>query len=106
MGPHGVTVRTAVTVPPLVAEIVTFVEEDTDFVVTAKVALVLPEGTVTLEGTVATAVLALERVTTTPADGAGPESITVPVDGVSPFTVVGLRVRELTTGAITASVAV
>ena len=103
---HGVTVRVAVKVPPLVAEMVTVVEVVTVFVVTVKVALVLPAATVTLAGTVAAAVRLLERVTTVPLDGAGPESVTVPVDGESPLTVVGLRVRELTMGAVTVKVAV
>ena len=103
---HACTVRTAVCVPPLVAEIVTLVELVTDFVVTVKVALVFPEDTVTLAGTVATAVELLVRVTTIPAVGAGPESVTVPVEGEDPMTIVGLKVRELTTGAVTVRVAV
>jgi hypothetical protein len=43
-----------------------------------KVALVAPAGTVTLAGTVATAVLLLDRVTTVPPDGAGLFNVTVP----------------------------
>lgn len=82
----------------LVAEIVTLVEVATVFVVAVKVAVVFPEVTVTLAGTVATAVLLLERVTTVPADGAGPEIVTVPVEGDKPLTVVGFKVRELATG--------
>ena len=93
-------------VTPLVAEIVTFVEVTTDFVVIVKVALVFPAGTVTLAGTVATAVELLERVTTVPAAGAGPEIVTVPVDGVSPLTVVGFKVRDVIAGAVTVNVAV
>ena len=91
---------------PLVAEIVTFVEVTTDFVVIVKVALVFPASTVTLAGTVATAVELLVRVTTVPAAGAGPEIVTVPVDEVSPLTVVGFRVREVSAGAVTVRVAV
>lgn len=63
-----------------------------------KVALLLPADTVTLEGTVATAVELLERVTVVPAEGAGPEIVTVAVDGVPPVTLVGLNARELATG--------
>ena len=64
-----------------------------------KVAVVFPEVTVTLAGRVATAVELLERVTTVPAEGAGPEIVTVPVEGEPPLTVVRLKVSELTTGA-------
>jgi hypothetical protein len=103
---HGVTVRGAVTVAPLVAEMVTLLDETTVRVVTVKVALVFPAATVTFAGTVATVVALLERVTTVPAAGAGPLRVTVPVDGVPPFTVVGFNVKELTVGAVTVSDAV
>jgi len=96
----------AVAVPPLVAEIVTDAEVDRDFVVTVKLALVFPEDTVTLAGTVAAAVLLLDRVTTAPPDGAGPVNVTVPVDGVPPTTEVGLRVTEVSVAAATVNVAV
>jgi hypothetical protein len=96
----------AVVVAPLTAEIVTLLEVATVFVVTVKVAVVFPEVTVTLAGTVATPVLLLERVTTVPADGAGPEIVTVPVEGDSPLTVVGFKVRELATGVWIVSVVV
>jgi hypothetical protein len=49
---------------------VTEVEAVTARVVTAKVALVVPPGTVTLAGTVATVVLLLERETIAPPLGA------------------------------------
>jgi hypothetical protein len=55
---------------------------------------------------VATDVGLLERVTTAPADGAGPEIVTVPVEGDKPLTVVGFKVRELATGVWTVSVVV
>jgi hypothetical protein len=74
-------------------------------VVTVKVALVFPAATVTLDGTVATVVALLERVNTAPADGAGPEIVTVPVEGVPPFTVVGFNTTDVITGAVTVSVA-
>jgi hypothetical protein len=100
--------RLAVFVVPLSeAEIVAVVEPTTGFVLTVKVALVLPAGTITLEGTLA-AVLLLESRTCAPPAGAGPFSVTVPVDVPSgpPTTLVGLRVSEDTTGGSTVSVAV
>lgn len=90
----------------MVAEIVTDVLEVTVLVVTVNVAVVAPAATVTLAGTVATEGRLLDRMTTAPPVGAGPESVTVPVDGEVPFTVVGLRVRELSVGAVTVKAAV
>jgi hypothetical protein len=58
------------------------------------VALVAPAPTVTLAGTVATAVLLFVRVTKTPPVGAAPFSATVPVDVPPPVTVAGLSVTE------------
>jgi hypothetical protein len=61
---------------------------------TVKVALVLPAGTVTLEGTLAAALL-LESITCAPAVGAGSLSVTVPVgDCVPPVTLVGFNISE------------
>ena len=77
---------------------VTTVEEPTGVVLTVKVALVLPAGTVTLAGTVATLVLLLERVTTAPPLGAGPLSVTVPVEEFPPVTLVGLRLSDESVG--------
>ena len=62
-------------------------------VVTAKVALVDPAGTVTLAGTVAAAVLLLDNETVKPPDGAAEVRVTVPVAELPPTTVVGLRLR-------------
>jgi hypothetical protein len=63
-------------------------------VFTVKVALVAPAGTVTLEGTLA-AWLLLERRTCAPPAGAGPLSVTVPVeDWVPPTTLVGFNCSE------------
>jgi hypothetical protein len=89
--------------------IVTRVDVATALVVTGKVAVVAPAGTVTLplEGTEATAELLLDRETTAPPLGAGPFRVTVPVgDEVPPVTLVGLRVSEETIGGITVSEAV
>jgi hypothetical protein len=57
--------------------------------------------TVTLAGTVATAVLLLLSATTAPPLGAAALSVTVPVDVLPPVTVAGLSVTELGTGAST-----
>src|SRR5215216_2260582 len=60
-------------------------------VVTAKVALVDPAGTVTLAGTVAAAVLLLDNETVKPPDGAAEVRVMVPVAELPPTTAVGLR---------------
>lgn len=95
-----------VRVTPFVPLIVTDLDVVTVTVVTVKVALVPPAATVTLAGTLATEVRLLERVTTVPPVGAGPESVTVPVDGAGPLTVLGFRVKALSVGAVTVNVAV
>jgi len=67
-------------------------------VFTVKVALLLPAGTVTLEETLA-APLLLESITCAPPAGAGPLSVTVPVDDCRPpTTLVGFNVSEETVG--------
>ena len=70
------------------------------------VALVLPDGTVTLGGTDATEGLALVRATVKPPVGALPVSVTVPVELDPPVTVVGLRVSVESAGGFTVIVAV
>jgi hypothetical protein len=72
---------------------------------TVKLAVVCPGATVTEAGTIAAAVLPLARETTTPAVGAGPFKVTVPVELVPPITVVGLRPRLDNTGALTVRIA-
>ena len=61
---------------------------------TVKLALVWPADTVTLDGTVATCVLLLERVTVAPPEGAAELRVTVPVELFLPLTLVGFKVSE------------
>jgi len=65
----------------------------TGLVLTAKVAVLLPAETVTLEGTLAAALL-LESMTCAPAAGADPLRVTVPADCAPPVTLVGFNVSE------------
>ena len=75
----GVTVRVACAeLDPSVAVITAVEVADTDTVLIVKFALVLPDDTVTLDGTVATDVLLLESETTEPPDGAAALKVTVP----------------------------
>jgi hypothetical protein len=88
--------------------IVTVALEATGLVVTEKVAVVAPAATVTDAGTWAAAVLELVSVTTAPPVGAGPESVTVPVEGLLPTTEVGLTLTPLraAVAGVTVNVAV
>jgi hypothetical protein len=75
-------------------------------VVTVKVAVVALAGIVTLAGTCAAAVLLLDNVTTASVAGAGPLSVTVPVDEVPPITEAGLTVTDVKVAAVTVRLAV
>ena len=83
----------------------TSVDVATALVLRLKLALVPPGETVTLAGTTAAGLL-LESVTCAPPAGAGAFSVTVPVEGLPPVTLVGLTVSDETIGGITVSVAV
>jgi hypothetical protein len=73
-------------------------EAVTVLVLIVKVALVAPPGMVTLDGTLAAALL-LETATSAPPAGAGPLSVTVAVeDCVPPITLVGFSVNKDTVG--------
>ena len=90
-GAAAFTVTLAVMALAEVAVMVTGVEFETLVVVTVKVVLVWPAGTDTLAGTVAAALLEAS-VTMTPAEPAGADSVTVPVEEVPPVTVEALTV--------------
>jgi hypothetical protein len=67
-------------------------------VVTLKLALVAPAGTVTLAGTLAAPGRLLPMATTVPPAGAALGSVTVPVAGFPPTTLRGLTVKEESDG--------
>jgi len=98
-GAGGVTASDAVAVtPPNDAEMVSDVGVVTVCVVTVNVAVLLPEGTITLGGTVAAALL-LDSVTEAPPAGAAALSVTVPPADVPLVTLAGLTVTEDTCAA-------
>jgi hypothetical protein len=63
-------------------------------VLIVNVALVCPDGTSTLDGTVATSLLLLDKETEVPLDVAGPVRTTVPVEGEPTLTEVGFSVSD------------
>jgi hypothetical protein len=73
---------------------------------TVNVAPVAPAGTVSLAGTVATAVSLLERDTVAPPLGAVALSVTAPVAGEPPVTVVGFSDKDVSVGPGAAGVTV
>jgi hypothetical protein len=74
-------------------------------VFTVALAVVAPAGIVKLAGTVATAVLELDKVTTAPPAGASPLSVTVAVELLPPGTLVGLSVIDVSAAGFTVSLA-
>jgi hypothetical protein len=78
----------------------------TGTVLTAKVVLTLPPGTVTLAGTVAANVLLLVSVTRAPPEGAAPLKVTVPWELFPPVTLDGFRLTALTVMTIGVGVTV
>jgi len=92
-------------VVPSVPVSVTGFSAVTAVVVTLKVAVVAPPGTMTLAGTV-TEVSELESVTTVPPVGAAESRVTVPVAAPPPTTLVGVTLTEASVGAVTGAVTV
>lgn len=92
----GVTVSVADLVEPdIVPETVTAVVEATAKVVTVKVLVLEPAGTVTLPGAFAMSGFEEDNATVLPPEGAFAESLTVPVEVLPPMTDVGLTLTEL-----------
>src|SRR5437667_7434889 len=106
-GPGGVfTISVAERdVPLMFADSVTVVLALTAAVVTAKLALEAPAGTVTLAGTAAAAGLLLAKGTDNPPAGATFASVTMPCAVSPPMTVVGLTENPSTAGITVTSVA-
>jgi hypothetical protein len=93
-GVGGVMVRLPVfETVPLLAAIVATCCFDTATVFTVNVAELCPVETVTLDGTVAAESL-LDRETAKPPGPAAPFRMTIPVEGLPPVTVAGLRLTE------------
>jgi hypothetical protein len=92
-------------VAPSVAESWTVVSS-TGNVVIGKVALVAPAGTVTVAGTLAAPGSRLSRETVAPPDGAALPSVTVPVEGDPPVTLVGLTLSPVSGGRLGETVSV
>jgi hypothetical protein len=86
--------------------IVAEVAETTPSEDTVNVAVVAPARTVTLAGTVATAVLEEDSVTGVPATGAMPVKVTVAVEVAPPMTVAGASATLEAAGCVTVRVAV
>ena len=74
--------------------------------VTTNVAELLPCGTVTLAGTLATEGLLLDNATTFPPAGAKPFRVTVPVEELPAFTVEGESVSDDSTAGLRVMVVV
>jgi hypothetical protein len=103
----GPTVSTALAVDvPTPAVMVTLTEVGVVDVVIGKVAVVAPDGTVTLAGTAAMAASLVESWTVAPWAGAAAASVTVPCSDAPPMTLAGLRTRLDTVTGTTVRVAV
>jgi len=74
------------------------VTEPTETVDTGNVAVFVPSAIVTIEGTVATAVLPLVSVTLAPPEGATPFKATVPVEVAPPVSDSGFKLKMETVG--------
>src|SRR5437588_776990 len=95
----GLTVTDADDVfPPALADRLTIVLDATVTVLTVNVAVVRPAATVTEAGKLATAGLALVKVTSVPPAGAAAEIVTVAVEVAPPITAVGASVSDTTPG--------
>jgi hypothetical protein len=90
----GSTVKVVVWVPWKVPEIVMEVVAATEWVVTAKFAVVAPAAMVTLYGITEGSLL--DNATVTPPVGAGPLSVTDPVEDAPPITLEGFTLMEET----------
>jgi hypothetical protein len=102
----GLIVSVAVWETPLrMPVMVTLVTAPTALVVTLKVAVVAPAGTVTLAGVTAEKLLS-DRVTAAPPAGATPFKVTVPVEEVPPITLSGLMLTAKSAGGLMVSAAV
>lgn len=88
------------------AEIVEVVLVATATLVIVKIALVLPGAKVTDAGTADDVELEDNLMTRSLEDGAGPESVIVPVECAPPTRVLGLSTRETITGAPIVNLAV
>ena len=85
-------------------EIVTDVLLATGVVPIRNVAVVAPDATVTLVGTVATEPLLELSITVAPMAGAGPFRVKIPVEEAPPRTDVGFAVTEPRVAAVTVNV--
>ncbi len=102
----GVMVKFAVSTTLFsVAEMVAVFWDVTDMVFTTKVTEVLPEGTVVVAPTTADEEL-LDSLTTRPLEGAGLETVIVPLEATVPATVVGASVNPIIVGGLTVIVPV
>jgi hypothetical protein len=75
-------------------------------VVISKLALIAPAGTVTVAGTLAEPGRLLPKLTVAPPDGAALPSVTVPVEGVPPGTLLGFTLSPVSAGRLGETVSV